>query len=160
MQVRWATRRWAATLVALAVLIVWVLNVGRPGARVEGCFDCGGKPDDQVDGSLWVNRRQLECKGNDQHRELDWVDAFILVDDLLPSDVIELRFPAGERMVEYTAMGTQYSIRFRGNTVVDISPRDPRPTSYQLYLRDGLNACRETPMKNVTRFVSDVIPRW
>ena len=83
-----------------------------------------------------------------------------MVDGVRPRDLIELRFPVEEQTVEYTAMGTQYTIGFRGNTVVDTWPRHPPPTSHQLYLRDDLKAAREAPLKSVTRFVSDVLPRW
>jgi hypothetical protein len=46
----------------------------------------------------------------------------------------------------------QYTCHFRGNTMVDVSPR-VSGLGYQLYQRDHLIGATEAPMKTVTRFV-------
>ncbi|RKY03463.1 MAG: hypothetical protein DRP56_11120, partial [Planctomycetota bacterium] len=50
---------------------------------------------------------------------------------------------------------TTYAITFRGNTVVDISPRNESPNVYPIYLRDHMKTAKKAPMKKVRRFVSD-----
>ncbi|RKZ70884.1 MAG: hypothetical protein DRQ57_19370, partial [Gammaproteobacteria bacterium] len=55
---------------------------------------------------------------------------------------------------------TTYEIAFRGNTVVDISPRNESPNVYPIYLRDHMKKDK-APMKTKTRFVSDkTILNW
>jgi hypothetical protein len=51
-----------------------------------------------------------------------------------------------------------YTCRFRGNTLVDISPRDQGP-GYLLYQRSEMRATR-APMKTVERYIAPVLPRW
>lgn len=46
----------------------------------------------------------------------------------------------------------QHVCRFRGNTLVEITPRDPGP-GYPLYLREEMKATN-APMKRVSRFIS------
>jgi hypothetical protein len=51
-----------------------------------------------------------------------------------------------------------YQCRFRGNTLIDISPRD-EGLGYPLYQREymwGTNA----PMKSLERYIAPVLPRW
>ncbi len=55
---------------------------------------------------------------------------------------------------------TVYECTFRGNTLVDISPRDDSPTNYPLYLRDHLKRAGPAPMKTVTRFAAEPLIRW
>ena len=96
--------------------------------------------------------------------------------DVPPHSDVTINFP----MKEYTiktqplkgrgdasgAIGVSYSIRFKGNTVVDISPRfeswDQGKGSkdiIQLYKREHYLRDR-APMKKKVRYVSDIIPEW
>ena len=60
-----------------------------------------------------------------------------------------------------TSSEKTHRIRIRGSTVIDISDRDTRPTSYQLYQRDNLKSGGPAPMQQVTRFVADkIIRNW
>jgi hypothetical protein len=75
-------------------------------------------------------------------------------------------FPVKEYEASYTAayrtrFEQTYTLKFRGSTVVDISERDIRPTSYQLYQRDHLKAGGPAPLRQVTRFAADkLIRNW
>ena len=91
---------------------------------------------------------------------------YAVFDVLKPADVITLRFPVVEETVSYTALArawrveTVYKCTFRGSTLVDISPRDDSPSSYPLYVRDGMRR-EETPLKETTRYVADrTILHW
>jgi hypothetical protein len=50
---------------------------------------------------------------------------------------------------------TVYTMTFKGNTLVDVSPRDGGK-GIPLYQRDALRASAKAPMKTVTRFVANV----
>ena len=47
---------------------------------------------------------------------------------------------------------------FRGNTLINISPRD-EGTGYALYQRDFLRRPK-APMQVVERYIAPVLPRW
>ena len=101
----------------------------------------------------WVNRRQLRVLANGADRPLSMVANYAIVDEVKPSDVIELRFPVAEERVQLTAHAktddeTVHTIEMRGNTVMDISPRDEGPTVFQLYQRDHMKGDK-APTKSV-----------
>ena len=98
--------------------------------------------------------------GSGKTRKLSWVGSYLVVDRVKGKSVIELNFPVAEQTIKRTAFGTQYTIHMRGNTVVDVSPRDTSPATYKMYLRNHLKTGRKAPMKEVTRFVSSTIPKW
>ena len=75
-----------------------------------------------------------------------------------------MQFPIRESTAGYTAAyrtkeEQTYTIKFRGSTVVGISPRDERATAYPFYERDYLRKDK-TPMKKAMRFVPDRTLRW
>lgn len=53
---------------------------------------------------------------------------------------------------------TRYTCRFRGNTLINISPRD-EGTGYPLYERDFLRRPK-APMQMVERYIAPVLSRW
>ena len=109
---------------------------------------------------VWVDRSKLTCKVDGKSRKLSWVGPYLVVSRLKRTNVIELNFPVAEQTFQRTTCGTKYTIHMRGNTVVDVSPRDTTPTSYKMYLRNHLKAGQDAPMKEVERFVSATIPQW
>ena len=65
-----------------------------------------------------------------------------------------------------TLPATRYRCHFKGNTLVDITPRDgrkhltrPEQEPYPIYLRDHYRADR-APMRRVTRYVAPFTIRW
>jgi hypothetical protein len=113
----------------------------------------------------WVDRRELRAEVSGKQTALDWVGRNIVFTELKPNDNITLRFPVKETTARNKSnAGTKfeqaYTCAFRGSTLVDISPRDERPTSYPFYLRSHLRADK-APLKKVTRFVADrIITGW
>jgi hypothetical protein len=112
----------------------------------------------------WVDRSQLTCTVDGTARPHDWLGAYVLMNDLKENDVVEMNFPMKEWVFQRSArisadQAVQFTIQMRGNTVVDISPRDDDPRSYPLYQRDELKTGRKAPMKKVVRYVSEVVPQ-
>ena len=112
----------------------------------------------------WVNHNKLSCTVNGNNRRLSFTGAYLIIDDLKPEDKVELLFPLIEETFKYTANSktdeeTVYTIKMRGNTVLDISPRDNSPTVYPFYLREYLKSDK-APMKTVIRRIAPIIPRW
>ena len=87
------------------------------------------------------------------------------MDSLKPGDAVTIDFPVQESTTSYTVNSRTndeqtYTCKFRGSTVVDISPRDNLATSYPLFLRKDMRR-DETPMKKVSRFIPDrMITKW
>jgi hypothetical protein len=111
----------------------------------------------------WVDRRRLECLLNGGVISPAIVSHYIDLDGVGPGDVIELRFPLAEQVITRTAYAatpeeTVYTIRMRGNTVMELTPENESPNVYPFY-RESLQG-NVAPLKTVTRYVSQVIPRW
>ncbi len=112
----------------------------------------------------WVNRRRLECLLNGDVISPAQVSHYIDLEGIRPHDVVELRFPMVEQTVTRTAYTTTqketaYTIRMRGNTVMELTPQNELPNVYPFYRREFLQG-NVAPLKAVTRYVSPVIPNW
>ena len=108
----------------------------------------------------WVDRNAVTCRVNQGEADTFWTGNYLVFDSLRPTDVVTIEFPMVEQTVKYThPFDKEYTISFKGNTVVDIAPRDENPTAYPLYLRDHYKQ-NTAPMKNVTRYVSPVSLDW
>jgi hypothetical protein len=128
----------------------------------------------------WVDKRAVRSRLNGRVAGPFWVGQYLVFDSLRPKDVVVITFPVVETTEKYTlkwyqsefwkestnpgnawqpaSEPVQYTCRFRGNTLVDISPRD-QGIGYPLYLRDGMRQAK-APMKKVTRHIPTVTLRW
>jgi len=115
---------------------------------------------------IWVDRSKLRASVNGTNRKLSYVGAYVVFDNMTQGDKLQLDFPVTEETVRLSARTgekeyTTYTITFRGNTVIDISPRNESPNVYPMYLRDHMKTGKKAPMKKKTRFVSDkTILNW
>jgi len=119
----------------------------------------------------WADRRAVRATVNGVERPNLWLGNYLLLRELRPNDVATIEFPmvaTVERWTEKT-YETTYTCEFRGNTLVDISPREDRPrtlkcgmddgsvlpcaTGYPIYRRDHMKTDR-APMKTVERYVA------
>ena len=112
----------------------------------------------------WVKRRELICKVGDKLRRLTMVGQYQVFDEVQPNDRIELTFPLPETTLTRTAHAktknaTAYTIAMRGNTVVDISPRNTSPGVYAFYERGHLRKDK-APTKTVRRRVLEKPIPW
>jgi DUF1680 family protein len=105
----------------------------------------------------WVDRRALRAGVGGREASLDWIGNYLEFAGLQPGETIALTFPIRETTAKYTVNAQTdqervYTCVFRGDTLVEISPRDAAPTSYPLYQRDHFRKDK-APMKNIQRFV-------
>jgi hypothetical protein len=115
----------------------------------------------------WVNRRKIQASVNGSRRQAGWIGAYQVFDDLKPGDAVQIEFPVLQQTVHLTAktgpkgpnQNTTYAITFRGNTVVDITPRDQSPAAYPMYQRDAMKADK-APMKTVQRHATTKVAKW
>lgn len=112
----------------------------------------------------WVDQARLKVFLNDRAIRSKAIGNFRHVDGLSPGDTIRVEFPVAETTEIYTICGTKYTAKFRGSTVVDISPRDRDTEAYKnhypFFERDHMEAA-VAPMRKVNRFVADrVVPAF
>ena len=120
----------------------------------------------------WVDRKAVRCRINQKIVASRWLNQYLMVGGLAPRDMVTIEFPLVETEEEYTELTYErkYTCRFRGNTLVDISPREKRPDytqmgsddgatfpvkrGYPLYQRDFYRRDK-APIKKVQRYVVD-----
>jgi hypothetical protein len=107
----------------------------------------------------WVDRRSLKSTRNGNKINGFWLNNYLVFEQVGEQDIIILEFPMVETEEKYQYRGTEYTCRFKGNTLVDISPRDENPGCYPAYVRDHFKKS-ETPMKEVTRYISPILLDW
>ena len=128
----------------------------------------------QVRIPLWADREAVQCQVRGQAVPLVWLNNYLIVDGLAARDVVSIEFPMVETTEHYTepTYAVRYTCQFKGNTLVDISPRAgelawtmvgqddgvtlPAKTGYPIYQREHLKDDK-APMKETTRYVSPVI---
>jgi hypothetical protein len=108
---------------------------------------------------VWVPRNAVRCRVGSQPVECEWVNNYLLVEGLKPGDIVAIDFPLVESVVQATLEGNQYTLHFRGNTLVRLSvkiakPGSVHPESYPIYRRDHMLA-PHPPMIKKNRYVSD-----
>ena len=121
----------------------------------------------------WVDKQKVKCRVNQRELVRRWVNNYLVVESLAPGDVAMLEFPVVETEEKHTepAYGIEYNCRFKGNTLVDISPRAGRPVrtsdisddgsqfvinkGYPMYLESYKASA--APLRKVKRYVSPII---
>ena len=119
----------------------------------------------------WIESEAIQCFINGEAVRPGRSGSYLVFQNLDAADTIRLEFPVHERMDSYTLgvdlpddeiverqnyKGKEYTVTFRGSTVVDIEPRDTRAGRYPLYRRDHLKA-GQAPIRRVKRFAADKI---
>lgn len=114
----------------------------------------------------WVRLQDARFQVGGNPWNPDFAGRYAIFDSLRPNTVIRMDFLQPEFETSYTTgfrgqFEAKYQVRFRGSTVIDISNRDTRPTSYQMYRRAHLLEPGPASMRQVTRFVADqAIHNW
>ncbi|MBI4586460.1 MAG: hypothetical protein HY717_20815 [Planctomycetes bacterium] len=128
---------------------------------------------------LWVELNTVHCKVGLQSMPLKWFGRYLVVKTLKPSDLVTITFPVVERSEKWTLPaqlwgwwpgyppGTVFTFKFKGNTLIDMSPwptqgsQTPDESRWRPYSeRAKQYASDEAPMVNVTRFVSPLVFSW
>jgi hypothetical protein len=108
----------------------------------------------------WSNKRDVRGRINEADASPRWVSNYLLFDKVNGGDVVTITFPMVKETAKYMMpFDKEYSCTFKGNTLVDISPRDTNPTGYPIYQRDHYQQDK-APMKEETRYVSNVNIDW
>jgi hypothetical protein len=105
---------------------------------------------------LWVNKKGVEARVGQRRVRPEWFGRYLHFESLKSGDVLTVEFPMKERTEAYTSKKTVYTCRFRGNTLVEVSPSmsplyDGRVEKYSR---------SQAPMRKVTRFVTPVVYKW
>jgi hypothetical protein len=103
-----------------------------------------------------------------------WLDNYLALEGLVKRDVVTINFPMLETTEKYKELlsDQEYTCRFKGNTMVDISPRAELPgrprgisdagskfaftKGYPMYQRDFYNL-RRAPLKRRPQYVSSMV---
>lgn len=122
----------------------------------------------------WANHAAVQVTLGDRKLAPAWLNNYLLLDTIRRDDRITVTFPMVTATEKYTLQWKlsdwwkevtdpgpkwtnpapiTYSMTFKGNTLVDVSPRDGGP-GIPLYQRDALRDGTAAPMKTVTRFVA------
>jgi hypothetical protein len=119
----------------------------------------------------WVDRSAVRCFVQEAGTTPQWVKNYLVIDGLSSGDIVTVEFPVVETVEKHTVVdyGHEYTCLYKGNTLVDISPRADRPArtvdrsddghefpvnkGYPLYLRDHYQA-RVAPTKEQERYVA------
>jgi hypothetical protein len=123
----------------------------------------------------WVDKKALRCHVNDKLVSAPhFLNAYLLIEDLKPRDVVTVEFPVPETTERYREMSykQEYTCQFRGSTLVDISPQGDRPArtvdlsddgdrfpvmkGYPIYQRDHFKA-KKAPSVKKQQFVSQIL---
>ena len=115
---------------------------------------------------LWVSKNVVRATVNGAAARQRWWSRYLFFPDLDPGCEIEVRFPLSERVEHHRSVEvfegqsetTNYRCVFRGNTLVDISPRS-KGKGFPFYRRDHLRT-DTAPVATVERFVADTRFRW
>jgi len=123
---------------------------------------------------MWVDKTAVQCQVNGKNVPLLWLNNYLIIDPVAENDFVTIEFPMVETTERWTepTYATTYTCQFKGNTLVDISPRASIPAwatvgqddgviaqvikVYPIYEREHYKA-NKAPMKKTARYVSPVI---
>ncbi len=120
---------------------------------------------------LWVDMKAVGCRIGDQIVRLEWFGNYLRFRDLRVGDVVTIEFPVAKRIERWTLQpkehfliwqlpgGTTHTIKFKGNTVVELSP-PLRPGFWVYQDRAEKYKLAKAPVKNVTRYVTPQTLKW
>ena len=121
---------------------------------------------------LWVDSKRVSCRVGDKSVRPDWAGRYARFEHVEPRQVVTIEFPVDERTEYWTAppqgppflmelprAGTRFTMKFKGNTLVDLSP-PLAPDSWLYQQRPTLYRASQAPMKEVTRYVTPFQLRW
>jgi hypothetical protein len=121
---------------------------------------------------LWVDLKRVSCRVGDKTARPEWMGRYARFEHVGPSQTVTVEFPVEERTETWTtppnwtpiirelpAAGTVFTMKFRGNTLAELTP-PLAPGSWLYQQRATLYRAKQAPMKEVTRHVTDFQLRW
>ena len=110
----------------------------------------------QVRMNDWIDKAKVTCKVDGRNTPFQWSGKYVDVGKVAPGQVATIEFPITERQETVKSFDLEYQVVFRGNDVVDISPKGGNVTLYQRgYYRSGIPR-----YVKVKRFVPDITVDW
>ena len=117
----------------------------------------------------WVDKSMVKANINGKKADFNWVGNYISIDSIKPKQRIEIEFPMvicteNHLVRSYEPRGTklldetQYTIRFKGNTAIDIAPK-AQNAMYPTYQREYYLK-EEPPMKEPSTYVPAKTIKW
>ena len=83
----------------------------------------------------WVDKQNMTCAINKKNLRLDWLNNYLIVDNLSKNDEIKIEFEMVTRTESYKLDDKEFTFTFKGNTVIDLKPRS-EGLVYPIYMRD------------------------
>ncbi|MFN8007394.1 MAG: hypothetical protein U0V70_10295 [Terriglobia bacterium] len=121
---------------------------------------------------LWVDRQEVHCRGGDQAVHPAWFGRYLRFEGVKRGETVTIEFPIAETTETWTAppqgmpllaelpsSGQRFTMKFRGNTLVELSP-PLAPGSWLYQGRPALFSAKQTPMKDIARYVSPIQLQW
>jgi hypothetical protein len=107
---------------------------------------------------LWVERKEVQCGIGARRVSPIWVGNHLLFEDLHPGEELDVRFPVRDRTERFALDGKEYAAHFRGNTVVEILPRQSG-VGYPIYER---SECRteHASLRRAPRHTPAQVLKW
>lgn len=123
---------------------------------------------------LWSDKQAVRCRVNGNDAQLGWLGRYLILDGVKPGDQVVIEFPMIQTTERWTELvyETTYTCQFKGNTLVDISPRADRlaytkmssddgdifevKKGYPMYQREQYKQ-NQAPMRTIKRFVAKKI---
>lgn len=105
---------------------------------------------------FWIDTKRLKIDVDGTAIETKLRGRHAIIDGLKPDSTVTLTFPVETTEEEYNVAGRKYTLKIKGSTVVDVTPRAEGANLYQYYVRNKEMASK-APTKEVTRFAADKI---
>ena len=102
----------------------------------------------------WVERDKVTYFINEETADPADVGNYVLFQNLKPGDTLRLEFPIHESTSQYTIHEKLYTIHFKGNTVIDITPDETADNLYKYFPLNQYKADK-APMRKITRFAAE-----
>ena len=121
---------------------------------------------------LWVDASRVACRVGDKTARPDWFCRYLRFEQVRPSRAVTIEFPVEERTEHWTApqqglpnllelprAGTALTMKFKGNTLVELSP-PLGPGSWLYQQRPALYRAKKVPLKEVDRYATPFRLCW
>ena len=108
---------------------------------------------------LWADRDAAGCKVGNREVAKVWFDRYLRFEGITPGDVLTLEFPVAVTTEEWTLGDQVHTCRFRGNTLIEISPPLQHGSPLYKHRAEDLKATK-APVKKVTRYVTPQVLQW
>ncbi len=104
---------------------------------------------------LYVEKNTVACRIGDREVKPEWFGRYLVIKNLRAGDVATIEFPLEEKAEQWRSR----AIKFKGNTLVEISP--PLVPGTWLYQgRAEKYQTTKVPMKKVVRYVTSQTFQW